>query len=313
VAPREPKIRRGKRGGWRVLLSFAVRHSIRISNLKSRISNLKLHFPRRLVHSLAMPRARRSRKTLPAAPRPARRRGFLKEAAATRPLASLVFLSPLLAFYVVGLMWVRPDLAATADVWLREGLRLLGVGGILAPTWLAVAVLLAWHLLRRDPWQMSWGLLGLMAAETALLVVPLLAAERFFHCLSQGAALAVAPADGPPSWLEVAMTSIGAGVYEELLFRLLLVGGPIFILRHVLREDSAGGQVAVVLVVAGLFAGAHHLSNPAGFAWTVFLFRALAGVYLGFIFVYRGLGIAAGVHILFNLVIKFAGAWGTGA
>jgi len=259
-----------------------------------------------------MPRARRTRKTQAADAKPARRSGFLTKAEVARPLASLIFLSPLLAFYAVGLIWVRPDLAARADILLRQALEWLGVTGVLAPTWLVVAILLLWHLLRRDPWRVSWGVLAEMAAETALLAVPLFVLYALFQA-GAGGALAMGPAaDPPPAWLDIAMTSIGAGVYEELLFRLLLVGGPIFILRHVLKDQSAGGVVAVVFMVAAIFAGAHHLDNPAGFAWPLFLFRAAAGVYLGFIFVYRGFGIATGIHIVFNLIVKAAPLWGVG-
>jgi len=220
-----------------------------------------------------------------------------------------VFLTPVLAIYVVGLIWVRPDLAATADIWLREAMKFVGVSGALAPTWLAVVVLLAWHLVRRDPWKISWGLLGLMALETALLAVPLLVIERGFHVVWHVATLAIPSGHASPAetWLELVMTSIGAGIYEELLFRLLLVGGALFVLSHVLKDDSFGARLAVVLIAAALFAGAHE-TNPAGFAWTRFLFRSTAGVYLGCVFVYRGFGIATGVHILFDLVVKVADA-----
>ena len=114
-----------------------------------------------------MPKAKRTRKPATAPAGAARSGGFLADTAAARPLASLVFLSPVLVIYVMGLIWVRPDLAATADIWLREAMKLVGVSGALAPTWLAVVVLLVWHLVRRDPWQISWGLLGLMALDVA--------------------------------------------------------------------------------------------------------------------------------------------------
>jgi len=263
-----------------------------------------------------MPRARRTRKPPDSPGRQSvwRPGGFLTDTAAARPLASLLFLSPLLAFYVVGLIWMRPDLAARADVLLREALEFLGVTGVLAPTWLVVIVLLVWHLVRRDPWQISWSLLGLMAAETVLLAVPLLALERVFHALWHAAPLQMGtPLPGAAPWLAVVMTSIGAGVYEELLFRLLLVGGAVFILSHVLKDDSFGARLAVVLIAAALFSGAHVIDNPRLFAWVPFLFRAAAGTYLGFIFLYRGFGIAAGVHILFDLVLKAATAGGYGA
>jgi len=257
-----------------------------------------------------MPRARRTRKTQADGAKPSRRSALLTKAEVARPLPSLIFLLPFLAFYAVGLIWVRPDLAARADILLRHALQWLGVTGDLSPTWLVVAILLLWHIIRRDPWRVAGGTLAEMAAETALLVVPLFLIYTLFQTAS-GGALAMGPAaDSPPAWLDIAMASIGAGIYEELLFRLLLVGGPIFILRHILKDPSAGGVVAVVFMVAALFAGAHHLDNPAGFAWPLFLYRAAAGVYLGFVFVYRGFGIATGAHIAFNLVVKLMSVMG---
>jgi len=245
--------------------------------------------------------------------------GRLKAPETARPLASLVFLSPFLVFYAAGLIWVRPDLAARADILLRDVLRLLGLTGILAPMWLAVVVLLVWHLVRRDPWRVPAGLVGRMAAETVILTVPLFVILALFHAWRHaGLDLGVAAGHstglpvGTAPWLVIAMTSIGAGIYEELLFRLLMVGGPIFLARHVLRNGSYGVVVAVVLVTAALFAGAHTLDDPSRFSWLSFLYRTAAGAYLGFVFAYRGFGIVAGVHMVFDLVIKLAAILGGG-
>jgi hypothetical protein len=260
-----------------------------------------------------MPRKTRTRKTPtsaksakssqgPAAPAT----GLLRDRGAARPLTSLLFLSPLLAFYVIGLNWVRPDLAARADILIRQGLHWLGVSGYLAPTWMVVLTLLVWHLVRRDPWEISWRLLGLMAAETLLLAVPLLAMLFGFLAAALGDIPQIQPGlpAEPTRWLAVAMTSIGAGIFEELLFRLLMVGGTLFVLRQAFKENSAGAMVAVVLIAAAIFSGAHVLDRPQHFAWDKFLYRAAAGVYLGLVFVYRGFGVAVGVHVCFNMVVQ---------
>jgi len=238
---------------------------------------------------------------------------LLHDPAARRPLPSLLFLSPLLAFYGVGLIWVRPDLAARADLLLRQALAPLGLTGVLGPTWLVVGILLAWHLVRRDPWRVPMRLLGRMAIETLLLAVPLFVLHAVMSvAFHGGAALAMSSAAGAraggPDWLAIAMASIGAGIYEELLFRLLMVGGTLWLARKVLRRDSPGVTVAVVLVAAGVFAGAHTLDDPNRFAWDSFLFRSAAGVYLGYVFAQRGIGVAAGVHIVFDLFVRFAPA-----
>jgi hypothetical protein len=251
-----------------------------------------------------MAKAKRARKP-PAIPKAGRAGRLLRDPEAARPLPSLIFLLPFLAFYGVGVFFVRPDFAARADILIRQVIAPLGVTGIMVPTYLVVAVLLLGHVLRRDPTRCSWSLLGLMAAETVLLMVPLFGIYAVCRLvLHEFLSLQLTSAGAPASWLAAAMTSIGAGIYEELLFRLFLVGGPLVVARHVFGNRSPGLVAAVVLVSAGLFAGAHTIDNPQWFAWDSFLFRVAAGVYLGYIFAYRGFGIAAGVHILFDLFVK---------
>ena len=253
------------------------------------------------------PRAKKAPRTskAAAAPSPASGKGLLRDPGAARPLTSLVFLAPLLAFYLIGVIWVRPDLAARADILLRQGLGWLGVTGYLAPTWMVVLILLVWHMLRRDPWKITWGTVGLMAVETALLAVPLLVLLAVFHLASHNmAALQIGRARDARGWMDLAETCIGAGIFEELLFRLLMVGGAVYILREVLKEQSAGSAVAVILIAAAIFAGAHVMDRPSQFVWDLFLFRSAAGVYLGFVFFHRGFGVAAGTHILFNFAVR---------
>jgi len=238
---------------------------------------------------------------------------FLRDAAPARPLPSLLFLAPVLLFYAVGLIWVRPDLAARADLLLRQALAPLGLTGVLAPTWLVVGVLMLWHVFRRDPWRVPGRLLGRMAAETLLLAVPLFVLLTVMRLAAGGGSTLAMPVASSAraagtDWLAPAMGSIGAGIYEELLFRLLMVGAVLGLARRILHRESPGVTVAVILIAAGIFAGAHTLDDPARFAWDSFLFRSAAGTYLGYVFARRGFGIAAGVHIVFDLVVRFAPA-----
>jgi len=258
-----------------------------------------------------MPRARRSRKRTNSRTKDDRAGQLFFDAETRRPLPSLVFLSPFLAFYALGLMWVRPDLAARADLLVRQAVEPLGLTGVLAPTWLVVGVLMAWHLLRRDPTGVSLRLLARMGIETLILTVPLflLAALSLVVRSALALALPAGRAAAPPGWLDVAMTSIGAGIYEELLFRLLMVGGTLWLARTVLRRESEGVVLAVVLIAAAIFAGAHTLDDPTRFSWASFLFRTAAGTYLGYVFAHRGLGIAIGVHMVYDLTVKLAVLW----
>jgi hypothetical protein len=263
----------------------------------------KLKIGPRLVECLSVARKAKTKKS--AKPqKTVAGQGLLRDPAAARPLASLVFLAPLLAFYAIGVVWLRQDMAARADILLRDALGWLGVTGYLAPTWMIVVILLVWHVLRRDPWRIPWGTVGLMAAETAILAVPLVLLAGIFNVASHGPALLAIGSREARSWIDVVQSCIGAGIFEELIFRLLMVGGTMYILRGILKEQSAGAAIAVVLIAAAVFAGAHLLDHPDRFAWDRFLFRSAAGIYLGFIFLYRGFGVAAGTHILFNAVVR---------
>jgi len=134
----------------------------------------------------------------------------------------------------------------------------------------------------------------------------LLALHGLFQAFAAGPGPIELAGAGPArtDLVAAAMTSIGAGIYEELLFRLVLVGGLVLVAERVFRLGHSGAVVAAVLVAAALFAGAHTFQAPGSFTWPTFLFRTAAGVYLASVFATRGFGIAAGVHIIFNLAVK---------
>jgi hypothetical protein len=99
------------------------------------------------------------------------------------------------------------------------------------------------------------------------------------------------------------IVSVGAGVHEELVFRLgALAGGAallrVFGLRHVVAVVIAFALSAV------LFSAAHHL-GAAGEPWKadVFVYRALAGIVFGVIFYFRSLGHAVYTHALYDVYV----------
>lgn len=227
---------------------------------------------------------------------------------ARRPLVALVFLLPVLLFYTAGLAWVRPDLAAGADRLIRQGLAKLALTGVAAPAFVVAVYLVMAHLVRRDPWRFSPLLPGAMWVETILLTVPLVALHGLVRELDAWLALGAGGEPGGGGWLAAVMTSIGAGIYEELIFRVVLVGSLLVVCRRVLKLKGNGAIVAGVLIFAALFAGAHTLVGTETFAWPAFLFRTAAGVYLSYLYAVRGFGIAAGVHIVHNVLAKILGA-----
>src|SRR5262249_13360795 len=97
------------------------------------------------------------------------------------------------------------------------------------------------------------------------------------------------------------ISACGAGVHEELVFRLGLLAGLVALLRGLDRRAT----IALAFVGSSvLFAAAHHV-GPMGevFTWHTFAFRSLAGLAFACIFWFRSLAHAVYAHVLYDLVV----------
>ncbi|MCC7086152.1 MAG: CPBP family intramembrane metalloprotease [Pirellulales bacterium] len=228
-----------------------------------------------------------------------------------RPLASLAFVTPLLAIYEFGILWLGPQAMRNgADVWLRQWLDGIGFSQYFLLPLLTLGMLLACHYTARDPWRVSPSILYAKWAECLLLALVLVVIARV-----QGTLLSMfMPADN--SWAVHAtigesveglfqrfVSFMGAGIYEELLFRLLLLPSIASVLRWCgmpLGWSLAGGAILSSL----LFSGAHHLGAQGElFEWYPFVFRTVAGLFFSVLFIYRGFGIVAGTHAIYDILV----------
>ncbi len=228
-----------------------------------------------------------------------------------RPLASLAFVAPLLVIYETGVLWLGPQsMRNGADVWLRQLLDLFGFSQYFLLPAATVAMLAGWHYVTRDPWRVSPSTLYTKLAECAMLALALVVIARV-----QANLLSLVTRQPPPAVLHAslggALESIfrrfvgfmGAGIYEELLFRLMLLPAVAWLLRWcgcAPLWSLAGGAFITSL----MFAGAHHLGALGEpFQWYAFLFRAIAGLFFAALFIYRGFGIAAGTHAAYDMLV----------
>lgn len=103
------------------------------------------------------------------------------------------------------------------------------------------------------------------------------------------------------SWPTRLMLSLGAGLYEELLFRVLLVSGLAAGARIVFGWGTKGAGVFATLVGALIFSAFHYI-GPYGdpFRLTSFTFRAISGVAFSALYLTRGFGITAWTHALYD-------------
>jgi hypothetical protein len=98
--------------------------------------------------------------------------------------------------------------------------------------------------------------------------------------------------------------SLGAGVYEELVFRLGLLGGLFYVADRIFRLGKWPSLALALLLSSLAFSAAHHVP-PYGdpLRIDVFTFRALAGVFFGLLFWFRGLAVAVYTHALYDVYV----------
>ncbi len=228
-----------------------------------------------------------------------------------RPLTSLAFVTPLLIIYEVGVIWLGPRAMRNgADVWLRQLLDWLGFSQYFLLPILTLSLLAGWHYVTREPWRISPSVLYTKLTECVLLAVALVVVARI-----QANLQALVTREPPPAVLHAALGAslpsifrrwvsfLGAGIYEELLFRLMMVPVLAQLLRWCGCRTNWSWAGAAVLSSL-IFAGAHHigaLGEP--FQWYAFLFRATAGLFFAALFLYRGFGIAAGTHAAYDMLV----------
>ena len=217
-----------------------------------------------------------------------------------RPLNSLLWILPMLAvFHVFDLLWNADLLGGEL---LHRALTAVGLAATWAPAIVVIAVLLGLHIARRDPWELQGLTLVGMILESAAGILPLIALGVLTDKVWPPVAL-LAGVDSPVLAQRV-VAGVGAAVYEEFLFRLILIGLVLAIFANLLRLDRYVVGTVAVLISAAAFSLGHFRwaeLSPAIFPWRDFIFRALVGVYLGVVFVTRGLGVTCGVHAFWNI------------
>jgi membrane protease YdiL (CAAX protease family) len=95
----------------------------------------------------------------------------------------------------------------------------------------------------------------------------------------------------------------GAGLYEEVLFRLLLLPAVGWTIARLGAAPRAAATWSVFLTSV-LFAAAHYI-GPLGDTFDLhsFAFRTLAGLFFAALFLTRGFGIAAGTHAVYDMIV----------
>jgi len=250
---------------------------------------------------------------------PARALSFMKRGSyfdvSRSPRYSVVFALPLLLGYealAAALAGPRSEsqIRNGADVLLKEAF--IAVAGQRGPLiFMAAVVGIGIWFVARDLKRSGKGLRplvfgGMLAESIALAAVfGLVIGTITVKLLGSLHMLAIGGPGSEPiarlSWSTRLMLSLGAGLYEELLFRVLLVSALAAGARTVLGWSVRGAGIFAAVVGALIFSAFHYI-GPYGdpFRLTSFTFRAISGVAFSALYLLRGFGITAWTHSLYD-------------
>lgn len=228
------------------------------------------------------------------------------------PLTSAILVFPILLVYQLGILLSRG----------RNGVDYLTASLV--------------ELSERDLGNYLWMLGGLLVGYAALLLilrqresfdprafVPVLA-ESSFYALSMGSIIlfvmhefvevvpglrltpSAAIAGTELDLLDVIVISAGAGLHEELIFRLGGVGGLSWLLAGLTGEKRA--WLGAALISSLVFSLAHHV-GPSGeaFEFAAFVYRSLAGLFFAIVYQIRGFAVAVWTHALYDVYVLSLG------
>jgi membrane protease YdiL (CAAX protease family) len=197
-----------------------------------------------------------------------------------------------------------------ADVWLRMIFLGLGISPSNATLVMILGMILSIPLFRSGSVRLVPSYFGLMLAEafaygfTLGIVINYILAFLFsFFQPAYGAmGLGLLPAAFPPGagLAQGLALSLGAGLFEELFFRVILLSALLYLTRLLLQ-----GWLSVLISItlaAFLFSLAHYV-GPLGEPLEIygFLFRWVAGLLFTVLYYLRGFAITAYAHAIYDV------------
>lgn len=221
------------------------------------------------------------------------------------PLPSLVFVVILLAIFEVTVARISSpgdeSIRAGVELWLRDWLAMAGsVPPIAIPAALIGLLVIGtlWRWSER-PEQLFVALFGVVLEGTvfglALWMICLNA-----PALLEQSGLSLGAINGLDPRL---ITFIGVGVYEEAVFRMILFSW-LARLLHVIFVPWLLAVPLAIAISAAAFASAHYLVQSEPFVPIVFAMRCVIGVFLALVFWARGMGVAIGAHIVYDVIVS---------
>ena len=216
-----------------------------------------------------------------------------------KPVYSAALVLPFFLVYHVGTFFLKTTYINGADALIMRLLSAISVHSAFASALVLLVCFVFWQVRTRASWKIRGTRVWIMFLESLLLAGVLFAAFgwlsiHFSRSLPQNRF----------GGLDKLVLYCGAGIYEELLFRAFLLGMLILLFIHLtsLKKRSA---TAVAALVASVLFSLFHYVGPGSDPFTLgsFVQRALGGLYFSFLFVWRGFGVTAASHALYDILV----------
>ncbi len=216
---------------------------------------------------------------------------------------SFLFTLPLFFLYEVNILFLSWDdilvVRNGADFLMRnilESFDIYGLYGLGLVFFLGLLITYIFFIKEDQQQEVNVNFLFIMLAESMLWSVFL------YFLLFKFMVLLMNPVG--KTILQQVTLAIGAGIYEEFLFRVLLIAGLSGILGFVFMWDKTFKNIIAVVLSGGIFSAFHFMGEYGDFfSMELFLIRFFAGLILGVLYMYRGFGITAYTHSIYDLIV----------
>lgn len=221
-------------------------------------------------------------------------------------LYSYLISLPLLLLYEILIFLSRPDsdqvVRISVDVWIKMLFSYIGQD-VLSITLIFIALLGVFVLYRErnrlGSLKMSYFFAMLLEASAYAFLLALFISAMVNNLLQM---VQVSPIESLTLLQQMAL-SLGAGLYEELFFRVILVSALLYIFKKLFTKKYAAYALSMVLA-ALIFSSVHYIGELGdSFTFYSFLFRFLFGLALNAIYIWRGFGMTAWTHAIYDLMV----------
>ncbi|MEC9455389.1 MAG: CPBP family intramembrane glutamic endopeptidase [Candidatus Neomarinimicrobiota bacterium] len=217
------------------------------------------------------------------------------------PLYSFIITLPIFLTYELGIFWMRNIefnyIQNGADVLIEQAILRLGFDVIYVSSIIFLFVLLIIIYYQKHHFNslsISRPYLGAMLLESIVY------ASILFFLMGNLYLMDVSTND---FYCNIIL-SLGAGIYEELIFRVLLIYVFYQSIKFLFRLGKFSTNFYAIILSAILFSSFHFIGAES-FNQEAFAVRFIAGIFLAFLYVQRGFGITAITHSFYDIFVIF--------